>query len=205
MQKVEIIFCDQYKKFIDGCEEELKENKLLGNHFKFSTYFGDIRDINEKYAAYVNPANCFGSMGGGIDKVYSREMFYGINKVVMDRVKKLDTKIKLERSFDDLYKNVEYHILPIGSAIITSLEDYEKYKTCFLITAPTMIYPMDIKGTDNAYKAFLACLTSVSDYNKQHNNVIKKIICPGLGTGVGNVDGKESAKQIFRAIGEFIN
>jgi O-acetyl-ADP-ribose deacetylase (regulator of RNase III) len=106
---------------------------------------------------------------------------------------------ELRRSFDDLTKTKSKPMLPIGEAIITSLEEYPKYKTCYLITAPTMVYPMDIQGTDNPKKAFLACLNVLKD----HKNVTQ-LICPGLGTGVGGITGEECAKQIFDAMNEFV-
>jgi len=197
--KVEILFCDIYKKFTDACSKLIKENDHLLEHFKFGVYFGDIRDLKEKNAAYISPANSFGSMGGGIDEIYSRDMFYGIDKIVMDKISKLETKSDLNRSFDDLFKTKDKPNLPIGEAIITSLENYPKYSTCYLITAPTMIYPMSIQGTDNPYKAFLACLKIIGD-----NRQIRCLICPGLGTGVGGISAQESAEQIFKALNDFV-
>jgi len=197
---LEILFCDIYKKFTDACTQQIKSNKQLQKQFKFSVYFGDIRDLKDKHAAYVSPANSFGSMGGGIDLLYSREMFPWINKVVMEKVSKLNTKVTLKRSFDNLHKGVEYPALAIGDAIITPLSDFEKYKTCFLITAPTMVLPSSIQGTNNPQKAFAACLNAVKTHNSKSKHKIKTIICPGLGTGVGGISGEESAMQIFDAI-----
>jgi len=197
-----IIFCDIYKKFIDSCDEYIKANPELQNHFKFATYFGDIRDLKVKDAAFISPANSRGSMGGGIDLLYTTEMFPNVHKIVMDKISKLPTKQILKRSFDELAKGTTQSILPIGEAMITPLTNYKKYKTCYLISAPTMEYPMNIEGTDNPYRAFLATLNIIKA-NKDLN--ITTLVCPGLGTGIGNFSPEESVKQIFRALNEYIS
>ena len=140
-------------------------------------------------------------MGGGIDKIYSRDMFPWVNKIVMEKISKLDSRVKLKRSFDKLHKNVEYPALPIGEAIITPLTDYERYETCYLVTAPTMIYPCSIKNTTNPKLAFSAVLKSIEEWNGTHDaeQQITTIICPGLGTGIGGIDPDDCAKQIFDA------
>jgi len=195
---MEIIFCDIYKKFIDSCDKQIKANSELQNHFKFATYFGDIRDLKVKNAAFISPANSYMSYGGGIDLIYNRDMFPNIEKKLMNKISNLLTKCTLERSFDELSKGTTRPMLPIGEAIITPLTEYEKYNTCYLISAPTMVYPMSIKGTDNPYKAFMACLKIVKDRDD-----IKTIVCPGLGTGVGGIDAEECAKQIFDALNDY--
>ena len=195
--KPQILFCDIYKKFIDACNLKIKDNDHLLEHYTFATYFGDIRDIKAPYGAYISPANSFGSMGGGIDEIYSRDMFSGIEKVVMAKIAKRTTRGELSRSFDQLTKDIDKPLLPIGEAIITPLTDYPRFDTCYLITAPTMVTPMDIQGTDNAYKAFVACLKVL-----KANPQIKFLVCPGLGTGVGGISAEESARQIFRALND---
>lgn len=200
---MEIIFCDIYKKFIDECDMQIKYNEHLLKHFKFTTYFGDIRDLKVTNAAYVSPANTYGSFGGGIDLIYNQDMFPDIQKVVMEEIKKLDTKSVLKQSFDDLYRGCTYACLPIGEAIIIPLSDYERYESCYLISAPTMEFPTNVSQSDNAYRAFIALLKAVKKYNDENNNTIKTIICPGLCTGVGGMTPNESVKQIFLALNDY--
>lgn len=197
---IEIIFCDLSKKFTDSCEKLIKQNPHILNHFKLSTYNGSIIDLCIKNTAYISPANSFGSMGGGIDEVYNKKMFPNIQKDVMINISKLSSSTKSKLSFDRLKKDKMYNMLPIGHAIITSLSSYPKYETCFLITAPTMTQPENIEGSNNPYKAFLACLNVI----KSSDVKISTLICPGLGTGVGCITFEESAKQIFDAINTFI-
>ena len=203
MAQLEIIFCDIYKRFIDACTDEIKNNEHLQQHFKFATYFGDIRDLQVPInTAYLSPANSFCSMFGGIDLIYCQEMFPNIHEVVMEKVSKLKTKTTLRRSFDNLGKGTIRSILPVGQAMLTPLTEYEKYETCYLLSAPTMEYPMDISHTDNPYQAFLASLKIIAE-NKDKN--ITTLVVPGLGTGIGGFDPEESAKQIFMALNHFIN
>lgn len=200
---MEIIFCDIYKKFIDECDIQINSNDHLLKYFKITTYFGDIRDLKVTNAAYVSPANTYGSFGGGIDLIYNQDMFPDIQKVVMDQIKKLDTKSILKRSFDYLHKGNTYPCLSIGEAIIIPLSDYDRYASCYLISAPTMEFPTNVSQSDNAYRAFMALLKAVKKYNDENNNIIKTIICPGLCTGVGGMTPKESVKQIFSALNDY--
>lgn len=196
---IEIIFCDIDERFTEACFEEASKNMHLNEFFKFSVYNDDITKLKVKNAAFISPANCFGSMGGGIDEVYNRKMFPKIDKVVMEKISNLETKMAIMKGFDRLRKGKELPILPIGDAILTELTDYPKYKTCYLITAPTMHEPMNIEGTDYPKLAFYASLNIIKG-----NKKITTLVCPGLGTGVGCIPFQESAKQIFEAINEFV-
>lgn len=195
-----IVFCDVKKYFTDACTKMITDpdNAELLDHYKFTVYLGDIRDLNYKNAAYISPANSFGSMGGGIDKLYDRVMFPNISKKVMETISKRTTVCKLDRAFDYLKVNDNQPYLPIGEAIITPLSDYPKYSTCHLITAPTMVLPDNIVGTDNPYQAFKACIQIAKE------NRIENLICPGLGTGVGGIICYEAARQMFQALADSI-
>jgi O-acetyl-ADP-ribose deacetylase (regulator of RNase III) len=156
-------------------------------------------------AAFVSPANDYLSYGGGIDLIYNQDMFPDIQKVVMEKIGRSERRMILKRSFDDLPKGALLPYLPIGEAIITPLTEYDRYKTCYLISVPTMEFPMDIQGTDHPYKCFMAILNVVKQHNDKNKHQIKTIICPGLGTGVGGISAKESAIQIFDALNEYVS
>ena len=98
---------------------------------------------NTKIHALISPANSFGFMDGGIDKVYS-EIFPGIQKKVQDKIKTFNLETTLGRNY-----------LPIGSAITVQTGNY---KCPFLVAAPTMFFPGNIKGTNNVCAAFIAIL-----------------------------------------------
>lgn len=135
---------------------------------------------------YVSPANSFGFMDGGIDKIYSKHMFRDVEgriKSVINRHGKLS---KLGRPY-----------LPIGSAIIVAADNSTKN---FMIAAPTMLFPQDVKGTQNPYYAFLAVLNVISTCPM---SMYADIVVPGLCTGYGNIEPEESAKQIYKAYTDF--
>jgi O-acetyl-ADP-ribose deacetylase (regulator of RNase III) len=138
---------------------------------------GDIFDITAD--AIVSPANSFGFMDGGIDLLYSERFGWDIQK-------------KLQKILiSDFYGE-----LPVGQALIIEInrEDYR-----FLISAPTMRVPNNVSNTVNAYLAFRAALIAVIEYNKCHEHPIKSLVCPGLGTSVGQMPYNMCAFQMRRA------
>jgi O-acetyl-ADP-ribose deacetylase (regulator of RNase III) len=66
-----------------------------------------------------------------------------------------------------------------------------------IISAPTMFLPGSISNTNNIYNAFLAILQITV------NNPNATIACPGLGTGVGQMDPKQVINHIEMAIRDF--
>jgi len=135
---------------------------------------------------YVSPANSFGFMDGGIDKIYSRRMF----RDVEDRVKYVVSRM-------GKYSKLGRRYIPIGSAFIVPADDSNKN---FMISAPTMLLPQNVEGTNNAYFAMVAVLNVIHTYQPAH---FSDIVIPGLCTGYGGISYKESAKQIFKAFMDF--
>ena len=135
---------------------------------------------------YVSPANSFGFMDGGVDKIYSRRMFRDVEDRVKNVITKLGRKSKLGRDY-----------LPVGSAIIVPADNSGQK---FMISAPTMLFPQDVTGTNNAYYAFLAVLHVISTCPLAS---YADIVIPGLCTGYGNISYEESAKQIYKAYFDF--
>ena len=133
--------------------------------------------------AIVSPANSYGFMDGGIDAIYT--MHWG--QQMQDRLQEL-----LRNEYDGE--------LPVGEAVIieTGGDDIK-----WLISAPTMRVPMPVDKTVNAYLAFRAILRTVKKWNKKYHqatrNQINTILCPGLGTAVGQMPYHTCAKQMFFA------
>src|SRR5262252_219040 len=149
--------------------------------------------------AIVSPANSFGFMDGGIDGIYSFRW------------------PRVQAELQKFLANHHFGELPIGNAVIlpiphgdehtmlpgpwTRKEGQEDFK--WLVSAPTMRVPMDIRGTVNAYLAFRATLIAVIRHN--HNNdleperQINSLLCPGLGTAIGMMEPKVAALQMFTA------
>jgi O-acetyl-ADP-ribose deacetylase (regulator of RNase III) len=130
--------------------------------------------------AIVSPANSFGFMDGGIDKAYTK--YFGIQ---------LQNRLQ-----NDIHEKW-YGEIPVGQAyIIPTFHDTYKY----LICAPTMRVPEEVRSTVNSYLAFRAVLLAVLDWNKEHpDDAIDSIISPGLGTLTGRIPRGSCALQMRRA------
>ncbi len=173
----------------------LRVNVPATRAIKFKTLHADIRSVHRGAGvAFVSPANSFGSMGGGIDAVY-RGMWPGIERTVMEAIAALPTKTDLVVSFDGLPPMKDKPYLPIGQAMITPVSG-----DAYLITAPTMVQPMAVHETQNAYLAMRAVL----DILVAHGGGIHTLVVPGLCTEVGCMLETESARQITDAIKDYL-
>ncbi len=129
--------------------------------------------------AVVSPANSFGYLDGGIDLVY-------VTRFGWDLQARLQEKIRQAHAGE----------LPVGQALIIETMDHA---LPWLVSAPTMRTPMDVSGRPHAYLAMKAALSAVRDHNLLGVSVIQSILCPGLGTGIGNIPHMEAAWQMARA------
>jgi O-acetyl-ADP-ribose deacetylase (regulator of RNase III) len=143
---------------------------------------GDIFGVRTD--AVVSPANCFGFMTGGIDRVYSAR--FGGH--VEGRLREV-----IRRDWDGE--------LPIGLALVVETGDRE---TPYLISAPTMRAPVNVSQTLNAYLAFRAVLRAVARKNRDTPGAIRSVACPGLGTGTGEMPCGLCARQMHAAYLEVV-
>lgn len=148
--------------------------------------FTDVRDVPLlPGTAYVSPANSLGFMDGGIDYVYSRIMFPGLEADVKRAIADHGGNTsKLGRPF-----------LPIGRALVVPVTPPGVY----MVVAPTMLMPHDVRGTHNAYHATYAALKAACD----HGNITRLII-PGMCTGCGMMGAAEAVGQMKRAHDDFL-
>ena len=143
---------------------------------------GDILKV--KTDAIVSPANSFGFMDGGIDALYTN--YFG-----------LDLQKRLQETIKEKYNGE----LCVGSAEIINTNKNPKW----LICAPTMRTPQSISETTNSYLAFRAILFSIKKHNEISQDKINTIVCPGLGTGAGEMSTEKCARQMRIAYNNFIN
>lgn len=138
---------------------------------------GDPIDIEAD--AIVSPANSFGYMNGGIDAVYTH--------VFGPRVQeRLQTLLKADHAGE----------LPVGQAVIVETGN----KTIpWCVCAPTMRTPMGVAETLNAFLAFRATLLAVRKHNGTKKKPIRSLLCPGLGTAIGNMPPDRCARQMRAA------
>ncbi|WP_459212026.1 macro domain-containing protein [Aquimarina rhabdastrellae] len=139
----------------------------------------------KEFDCLVSPANSFGLMDGGIDLAIRNYFGMKIQYAVQRRIQK------------DFYGEQS-----IGTSFIVFTEN--EYHP-FLAHTPTMRVPSDISKTDNVYNAFFAMLTAVTNYNKNNNIRIEKVLCPGMGTATGKMNATEAARQMSLAYKNFLN
>ena len=132
----------------------------------------DILSVAEN--AIVSPANGYGFMDGGIDRLYTDH--FGLRP----QTELQEAILKREEGY-----------LPVGASILVSTGDV---KVPYLIAAPTMITPGAVPAS-NCFYAMSAVLQA-AERNKKH---ITDVYCPGLGTSTGNVDAKEAANEMAKA------
>lgn len=129
--------------------------------------------------AVVSPANSFGDMSGGVDKVI--DDFY---------------QNEAQRRAVEAIATHWYGELPVGAALVVPLPG-ARFR--HLLVAPTMRLPGSIAGSINAYLALRALLVTVLRHNANGAVPIRSVAIPGLGTGVGGLHPDDAAEQMRRA------
>lgn len=155
-------------------------NKELTEYWKLM--FSDVPNIkvyhdniiNIKSDCLVSPANSFGFMDGGIDKAIS----YNIGNDIINKVQ-------------NIIKNKYYGELLVGQAELVKTGNIE-YP--YLIVAPTMRVPFDIRNTMNVY----LCASAIFKLLKRlcSNTDIKSVNISGLETLTGQIEPNVCAKQM---------
>lgn len=129
--------------------------------------------------AMVSPANSFGVMDGGLDLAIRDALGFDVLRAVQTVIE--------ERHHGEL---------PIGSAEVVAT-GHSRWP--FLVVAPTMRVPEHIGHTLNPYTAFRAALLAVRRHNESGGAVIRSMVCPGMGTGIGGVDPRRCAVHMRMA------
>jgi len=107
-------------------------------------------------------------------------MFPGLQQIMQNEMKKYNLPISL----------LGRQYVPVGGAICRQLtSDY------YLIAAPTMLLPQNIRETNNAYHAMKAILKIWPG-----NGIL---VVPILGGGVGRMEPDNVYRQIKRAMDEY--
>jgi len=177
-----IIFFDMSEDIVNEYQKKLSylTNKNIKLQFINSSFQNLINDYHIDIT--VSPANSWGSFNGGIDREF-KKLYHN-----------------LEIKTRDIIDNKKYalcergYYLPVGKAIFVEI-NHKKLK--YLLVAPTMFLPKDIRGTMNVYLAFTAILEKIYKLNDV------TVACSGLGTGIGAISAKESAEQIHQAFNDF--
>ncbi len=177
---------------LSAVDEELANawQRWCGDLSFVRVHRGSIFDIEAD--AIVSPANSFGFMDGGIDRLYLEHFGASLE----DRVQQ---QIKTEHSGE----------LLVGSATIVETNNKS---IPFLVAVPTMRVPMILNDSINPFLAARALFLLIRDgtftsgsYSGEHvRNHVKSVLLPGLGTGVGRVPAVQCSKQIRAAIEDVV-
>lgn len=127
----------------------------------------------------VSPANSYGYMDGGIDREYVD--FFGS---------------KLQMVVQDAIAKRPEGYLPVGAAIVISTGNP---RIPHMICAPTMVLPQAVPSI-NSYWAMVAVLRTAS----ARPELAKNVFCPGLATGVGQVDPSAAAREMRAAYADWL-
>lgn len=190
-----IILCVYNDIFFDEIQSHF--NNIDFGEIKLDFYIGDISKIEvPENTCFLSPANSFGYMDGGIDETYSN-MFNGIQQKVQNKIKNYPFRTCGGNPY-----------IPIGSSILSPLNELFHINNCFLVSAPTMFRPSNVSDTNNAYIALLSTLSLIKKYNNYFHdkrNNINTLICPMLCTGYGEMNFTQSSVQIKNALQDFVN
>jgi hypothetical protein len=155
----------------------IEVKKLLGNssttlNFHYLCQKLESRDQFEQFDTIVSPANSYGE--------------YALQKRIYTQIGK------------------EYYgEIPIGSSSIVDIcpANNEFKHPAQIIMCPTMVIPMNVDGTRNAYLFMKALLKALRDNytTRKFKNVLVPLPC----IGVGEMDTKLMAKQLKVAVQAF--
>jgi len=153
--------------------------------------------------ALVSPANSFGYMDGGIDRVYCT-LFGGLEDAVQKQISKHGQRSPLGRASLPIGKSVVVdipHNAAANSSEIKQVGNSQCVNPRFLIVSPTMEYPGRIVGTDNVFMAFYSCVREARALSQQVYGGRRQLVvaCPLMGAGVGEMDPTEAATQMLNA------
>lgn len=154
----------------------------------------DVTTVPRDGRIFVSPANSLGFMDGGIDAVYEKRMFPGVQASVQRAIKTLGEGhlTRLGRPY-----------LRVGSALWTLFEGGD---LSALITAPTMFLPHNVSGTRNAYWSFLAVLELADRIYEMSEANLHTIVCPALcrtERAWGRMPAAEAVAQMREALTDF--
>lgn len=178
----QLIFFDLNKNFIDQYRFVL-ENKIPNSifiHENLKSLLQKNKDVN----AVVSPANSYGFFNGGIDSTINT-ILNNVEPIVKQKIEQVGSLDNSGRSY-----------LPVGKCIVIPRNNY------YLFVAPTMVMPSKLpKDTLNVSLAFNSILEQAFMLSRQ--GIKLTIACPCLGTGVGQLDPTNSAKQVLGAYNYF--
>lgn len=180
------------KIILSAVEKELVNawQSFCGDLPNVEIFHGSILDLSVD--AIVSPANSYGFMDGGIDLLYLHRFGWQV-------------QAKLQK----IIREKHHGELLIGQAEIV---ETDVSQIPFIISAPTMRIPMILKDTVNPYLAARAVFLLIkhgtffdgSYKGEPISNFVQSVAFSGLATGVGKVGFNTCARQMQKAIEDFV-
>lgn len=180
--------CMKLNILLTSIDSELAQawERWCGDLLFVSVHHGSILDL--ECDAIVSPANSFGFMDGGIDRVYLEHFGHALQDRVQDAIK----------------RDHGGELLVGAATIVETLHT----KIPYLIAAPTMRVPMVLSDSPNPYLATRAVFRLIRDGKVPNGvaarEVVASVAFPGMGTGVGRVPAVLCAKQVRAAIEDVV-
>jgi O-acetyl-ADP-ribose deacetylase (regulator of RNase III) len=180
------------KLILTAVKESLAEawTAYCGDLDFVTVHHGSIFDV--ECDAVVSPANSYGFMDGGIDGLYM--WHFGS-----------DIQMRVRRQIFDHHHG---EILVGQADVVETGHD----KIPYLIFAPTMRVPMNLRESVNPYLAARAILllvmqgsfTTGKHAGQKVSDQIETIAIPGLGTGAGKISPSTCAHQFRQAVDDIL-
>ncbi|MGL5806692.1 MAG: macro domain-containing protein [Xenococcaceae cyanobacterium] len=133
---------------------------------------GNILEVAEN--TIVSPTNSYGFMDGGLDRLYID--FFGVTP---------------QNNLRQMIQERKEGYLPVGSGVLVHTGHH---LIPYTICVPTMLMPEAVPAANSFYAMIAVLRTAVS-----HCNIVKKIFCPGLATGIGGVEPEMAAQEMVSA------
>ena len=127
----------------------------------------------------VSPANSYGYMDGGIDRLYNAH--FGA---------------EMQRHVTEAISRRPEGYLPVGASLLVRTGDA---RIPYLIVAPTMLTPEAVPAA-HAFRALAAVLRVA----KQNADKVTDVYCPGLATGIGGVAPEDAAAEMAAAYDKWV-
>lgn len=184
MKSLQIILTAVDQRLADAWQRSCGDLRCVDVHL------GSIFDID--CDAVVSPANSFGFMDGGIDRLYTEHFGTGVQE-------RLQSCIRECHDGELLVGAAE--IVPTGQVPVP-----------YVIAAPTMRVPTVVSRSVYPYLAARAVLLLIlkrrfscgESAGRPVSEVVHRVAFPGLGTGVGRVSPASCARQVRAAIEDFV-
>lgn len=168
------------KLFLVGINEHLVEEweKNFSVYQDVSVLYGDILKVAEN--TIVSPANGYGFMDGGIDRLYTD--YFGLQP---------------QTEIQEAIKHREEGYLPVGTSVLVNTGHV---KIPYMISAPTMITPGQVPPLNCFYS-----MAAVLNAAERNSEAVTRVYCPGLATGIGRVSPDLAAKEMANAYKKWLN